>query len=906
MTSRRNPTGLTMGVKLLLMISLLHKLSLAKECGDGFYKSQRGICCELCPAGTYKMFDCAANKRRARCNLCPEDSFMSRVNHEEKCAPCSSCGQDEEVAHTCSVAQDTVCQCIQGLKRDPGSGICLHEKPHTAAIVLGSILGLVLSAFSLFILKKKRKWLTLKKTSEHYGTTYRKNNDKGEELAALVFIEVQGSQKSETMKLIRENQDNLKAWIGVDPSHLLEHLKDYEWIPHHVYNAARKRHGEECVEHILNHFLKKGDTGCKELWEALFFVRKHYLQLWRWLHNRGDAMQCIRENKSALKLWISRDPHHLLEHLKSQTFISNAVLAKAKGMNGGEKCAELLLNYFINRGNDDCLQLLISLQAVQDEYPEVKQWLGSLGTTYRKNNDKGEELAALVFIEVQGSQKSETMKLIRENQDNLKAWIGVDPSHLLEHLKDYEWIPHHVYNAARKRHGEECVEHILNHFLKKGDTGCKELWEALFFVRKHYLQLWRWLHNRGDAMQCIRENKSALKLWISRDPHHLLEHLKSQTFISNAIFAKAKGMNGGEKCAELLLNYFINRGNDDCLQLLISLQAVQDEYPEVKQWLGSLGSTKTKSNGISVPRVDVLSNGIQSDTLKLIQENKGNFREWIGVDTSHLLKFFDESHSIPHEVCQAAKNKHGEECVDVILDHFFNQEETALWELWKGLYYVRRNYEPLKSWFQKHGESVRSIKEKKLDLKLWIAKDPRHLLLQLTSRGQIPNKIFTQAKGMNNVEKSAEALLNYFISRGNDDCLQLLFALQAVQDKYPEVTQWLGSLVFFKRLCKKTSLFLNKYTNSSLQEKIRSYKRELIQALHSNVIPLLSQLQSQNIFTDFNVQEAKEREQWQGSEKATEYVLELVCVKRHVKQFWMVLWNLRETYPQLKDIFEQF
>nr|XP_032800391.1 uncharacterized protein LOC116937419 isoform X1 [Petromyzon marinus]XP_032800392.1 uncharacterized protein LOC116937419 isoform X1 [Petromyzon marinus] len=386
MTSRRNPTGLTIGVKLLLMISLLHKLSLAKECGDGFYKSQRGICCELCPAGTYKMFDCAANKRRARCDLCPEGSFMSRVNHEEKCAPCSSCGQDEEVAHTCSVAQDTVCQCIQGLKRDPGSGICLHENPHTgnytapaAAIVLGSILGLVLSAFSLFLLKTKRKWLTLKKTSEHYGTTYRKNNDEGEELAALVFIEVQGSQKSETMKLIRENQENLKAWIGVDPSHLLEHLKDYEWIPHHVYNAARKRHGEECVEHILNHFLKRGDTGCKELWEALFFVRKHYLQLWRWLHNRGDAMQCIRENKSALKLWISRDPHHLLEHLKSQTFISNAVFAKAKGMNGGEKCAELLLNYFIKRGNDDCLQLLISLQAVQDEYPEVKQWLGSLG-----------------------------------------------------------------------------------------------------------------------------------------------------------------------------------------------------------------------------------------------------------------------------------------------------------------------------------------------------------------------------------------------------------------------------------------------------------------------------------------------------------------------------------------------
>ncbi|XP_078476960.1 uncharacterized protein LOC144737936 isoform X2 [Lampetra planeri] len=699
-TSRRNPAGLTMG------ISLLHKLSLAKECGDGFYKSQEGICCELCSAGTYKVIDCIADKMRAACDLCPEGSFMNKVNHEEKCAQCSSCGADEEVAHACSVAQDTVCQCMEGLKRDPGSGICLYEEHHTGnytaattVIVLGCVLALVLSTLILSRLMRKGKWLTLKKTLEHCGITYGRDNDESEKLVAV-----------------------------------------------------------------------------------------------------------------------------------------------------------------------------------------------------RSNG-------------VQGSQESGTMNLIRENKENLKAWIGVDPSHLLDHLKDYKWIPHHVYNAARKRHGDECVELILDHFFNKGEPDCKILWEALYFVRKHYLQLWRWLQHQGDAMQCIRENKSALKLWIGRNPQHLLQHLKSQKCIPNDRFTKAMDMNGGEKCAEQLLDYFIKRGNDDCLQLLISLQAVQDEYPEVKQFLTSLGGNKTKNNEISVPRVDVVSNGVQSDTLKLIKENKEIFKEWIGADICHFLKCFEDSHSIPHEVFQEAKNKHGEECVKVLLDHFFNQEETALWELWKVLYHVKMNYEPLRSWFQKHGESVRSIEEKKLDLKLWIATDPRYLLLELMSQGRTPpNRIFAQAKGMHAGEKSAEALLNYFICRGNDDCLQLLFALKAVQDEYPEVAPWLGSLVFFQRLCKKTTLFLKNYTNYSLLEKIKSHKWELIDALHSNVIPLLSQLQSRKIFTDISVQEVKEREQWKCSKNATEYMLELVLAKKQqkVKQFWVVLWELRTTCPHLEGIFEQF
>ncbi|XP_061403480.1 tumor necrosis factor receptor superfamily member 26-like [Lethenteron reissneri] len=179
MTSRRNPAGLTMGVKLLLMISLLHKLSLAKECGDGFHESQQGICCKLCPAGTYKMYSCIHNGSRAACDLCPTGSFMDRDNWEEKCTQCKSCGPDEEVALACSVAQDTVCQCMKGLKRDADSGVCLNEKTHTddaaatSAIVLACLLTLILVVFTVILLFRMRKprWSTLKLKFNPSGVT---------------------------------------------------------------------------------------------------------------------------------------------------------------------------------------------------------------------------------------------------------------------------------------------------------------------------------------------------------------------------------------------------------------------------------------------------------------------------------------------------------------------------------------------------------------------------------------------------------------------------------------------------------------------------------------------------------------------------------------------------------------
>ncbi|XP_061433844.1 tumor necrosis factor receptor superfamily member 26-like [Lethenteron reissneri] len=121
---------LVRGVILLVVGYALQELSATTECGHGFYKSPQGKCCELCRAGMYKAMDCIADGMSALCEQCPRGRFMDRDSQEEECTQCSICGPGEEVAVNCSVAQDTVCRCMEGLQRDGNSGICLPEESH--------------------------------------------------------------------------------------------------------------------------------------------------------------------------------------------------------------------------------------------------------------------------------------------------------------------------------------------------------------------------------------------------------------------------------------------------------------------------------------------------------------------------------------------------------------------------------------------------------------------------------------------------------------------------------------------------------------------------------------------------------------------------------------------------------
>ncbi|CAN0201581.1 unnamed protein product [Lampetra planeri] len=324
-------SGLLLPLALLIMVV---EVSTAKECRDGFYKTPRGVCCELCPAGTYKVVDCRADGKSALCEPCPMGRFMNRDNQEEMCTWCSNCGPGEEVAHACSMDQDTVCRCTEGLSRDGDSGVCLPEEPHP-------------------------------------GEWYPRHSPCPPKV----------DHEHEAVTLIRGNRDNLVDWIGVDPSPLLNHLKDSRMIPHDVHRAAKATLGDECAELILNHFMNQGEMGCIQLWDALCSVRLQYEQLQQWILENGEAVSSVRKMKNYLTSWIGENPLPLLKHLKRKGLISSFILTNATVITNGAEHTELLLNNFIERGDDDCLKLLLALKAEQDQYPTLKKWLDSLGKT---------------------------------------------------------------------------------------------------------------------------------------------------------------------------------------------------------------------------------------------------------------------------------------------------------------------------------------------------------------------------------------------------------------------------------------------------------------------------------------------------------------------------------------------
>ncbi|XP_078470860.1 uncharacterized protein LOC144733019 isoform X2 [Lampetra planeri] len=482
---------------LLLVCCALQEPSVTKECEDGFYKTPRGVCCELCPAGTFKVKDCIADGRSALCDLCPKGTFMDRHNQEGMCSWCSICGSGEQAVVNCSVAQDTVCRCTEGLKRDGDSGICLPEEPHPDAtsVVLAAALIFVLTALVLLIVYfyMKQKGLTCKrmlKRSDTLPTNY--EHDENIPLVHIMRNEhnvpcgVQRSNdSSDTMQLIQENKENLKAWIGTDPSAFLEHLNGLNLIPRRVHKAAVGKGGEENVELVLDHFISRGEAGCEKLWDALYSVRKQYVQLWKWIQKHGEALRAIRDKESDLKMWIARDAKNLLLQLMNRGRISNELFTEAKGIRDGAECAELLLKYFIERGNDDCLKLLFALQSVQDEYPGVKEWLEGLGFLRRLSKKSPVDLNSYSDFVLRDNIRFQTRELLLALRDDLTPLVS--QLHIRNILTDNSVLA--LKEMQARQGSEKAMQHILELVMARGRRRVKQFWEVLWNLRESYPNL---------------------------------------------------------------------------------------------------------------------------------------------------------------------------------------------------------------------------------------------------------------------------------------------------------------------------------------------------------------------------------------------------------------------------------
>ncbi|XP_061433847.1 uncharacterized protein LOC133359451 isoform X2 [Lethenteron reissneri] len=503
MTKRRSSPGLALRGTLLLMVCCaLQEPSAAKECRDGFYKSPEGVCCLLCPAGTFKVVDCIADGRKALCDLCSKGTYMDRDNQEEKCLWCSSCGSGEEVDVDCSVAQDTVCRCTEGLKRNGHSGNCLPEEPHTditqhttvAAIVLSCVLAVLLIAVAIFLLcsKTKLKTLILKFSSNRSGSTLGANNNEMERLNQVVtegktpvnatkqpsYSPLQVRHESETLRLIQKDRKHLKTWIGVDPAHLLKHLNDSLMIPRDLYRKAKSKSGEETAEVILNHFIQLGEKGCERLWNALYSVRTHYVQLWMWLQKHGEAVWSVRQKKADLKIWIGEKPQHLLVQLMSRGRISNDLFSEARKIKNGRECAERIIDYFINKGNDDCLKLLFALHAVQDRYPKVKLWLSSLEFFNNLSNTCPLHLNCYTDRVLQDKIRFNRKRLVQAFASN------IDP--LFTQLHSRRLFTRNNIRTLNEMEAKKASAHVLELVLSKDQYRAKAFWELLWELKHSY------------------------------------------------------------------------------------------------------------------------------------------------------------------------------------------------------------------------------------------------------------------------------------------------------------------------------------------------------------------------------------------------------------------------------------
>ncbi|KAI5627216.1 tumor necrosis factor receptor superfamily member 26 [Silurus asotus] len=71
------------------------RLTRSDECPEGTYTASDGKSCCLCPKGFYLMNDCTSPLTNPRCEVCKDGTYLDHANHERKCEPCRTCGNND-------------------------------------------------------------------------------------------------------------------------------------------------------------------------------------------------------------------------------------------------------------------------------------------------------------------------------------------------------------------------------------------------------------------------------------------------------------------------------------------------------------------------------------------------------------------------------------------------------------------------------------------------------------------------------------------------------------------------------------------------------------------------------------------------------------------------------------------
>ncbi|CAN0124336.1 unnamed protein product, partial [Lampetra fluviatilis] len=94
------------------------------------YLSTRGICCELCPAGSRKVMDCEFDTTSTFCTSCePGQDYTDEPNSSNECKECTVCNANfVDTVSRCTTMQDTRCRCRDGFQRAAPSDPCTEAR----------------------------------------------------------------------------------------------------------------------------------------------------------------------------------------------------------------------------------------------------------------------------------------------------------------------------------------------------------------------------------------------------------------------------------------------------------------------------------------------------------------------------------------------------------------------------------------------------------------------------------------------------------------------------------------------------------------------------------------------------------------------------------------------------------
>ncbi|XP_078471039.1 uncharacterized protein LOC144733142 isoform X1 [Lampetra planeri] len=294
------------------------------------YLSRRGICCELCQAGSKKVMDCESNMSGTFCTSCRAgEGYTDEPNSSNECKKCTVCNvNSEDTESRCTIRQDTRCRCKDGFQRAAPSDPCteVNGDADVAGAIAGVVVFLILLVVTVGLLyyrirHKRFPWGRNPVTSENIALNNEERlNSADEFIGEMITEDQEGNWKD-----VKRELPELREWIGKTPSLFLHELKrrnvvteEEYWRAFTIPDAAKR------MDSILLPVMRRGEGERRQLLEILEQQRsreQHFLDMLKTSHVCSPT---LNPNSAHRWLTISSDLRTVTCNKEDQPYSDHA------------------------------------------------------------------------------------------------------------------------------------------------------------------------------------------------------------------------------------------------------------------------------------------------------------------------------------------------------------------------------------------------------------------------------------------------------------------------------------------------------------------------------------------------------------------------------------------------------